>query len=184
MLIRRSAEASPTDRRRKKQTQAMVKADAPHINRARPIGGHPLLELWFPADPQAVPAARHQALSVCQKAGVSEDDCFTLDLALGEALANAVVHGAPAADSPTHESAAHDVCLCVWRYRDRLIVEVHDRGRGFDPPLPPYKMPAASAQETHGRGLPLMERLTDALMVCRGDAVEGGASIYLVKNVK
>ena len=28
-----------------------------------------------------------------------------------------------------------------------------------------------------------MQMLTDALMICRGDAEQGGASIYLVKNL-
>ena len=55
----------------------------------------PLLELWLPADPEAVPPVRRRAMRACTDAGLNEEDCFTLDLALGEALANAVMHGAP-----------------------------------------------------------------------------------------
>ena len=139
----------------------------------------PLLELWLPADPKAVPEARHKAMEACNEAGLTEDDCFTLDLALGEALANAVLHGAPR--EVVREDDRH-VCLSLWGYGDRLIIHVCDRGPGFNPPSPPYQMPNASWETTHGRGLPLMETLTDAMVVCRADSPEGGASVYLVKN--
>jgi anti-sigma regulatory factor (Ser/Thr protein kinase) len=144
----------------------------------------PLLELWLPADPQAVPGARHKAMQACIEAGLTDDDCFTLDLALGEALANAVMHGAPDsldADLSETKDASH-VCLSLWGYQDRLIIQVCDRGPGFDPPPPPYPMPNAAWETTHGRGLPLMETLTDAMVVCRGGIDEGGACVYLVKK--
>ncbi len=139
----------------------------------------PLLEIWLPADPKAVPQARHKAMAACNDAGLTDDDCFTLDLALGEALANAVLHGAPCGVS---DEGDRHVCLSLWGYGDRLIIQVCDRGPGFDPPLPPYRMPDAAWETTHGRGLPLMETLTDAMVVCRADAWAGGASVYLVKN--
>lgn len=139
----------------------------------------PLLELWLPADPKAVPQARHKAMEVCTEAGLTEEDCFTLDLALGEALANAVLHGAPC--KADQEDDRH-VCLSLWSYGDHLVIHVCDRGPGFEPPPPPYQMPLAAWETTHGRGLPLMETLTDAMIVCRADAHEGGASVYLVKN--
>jgi anti-sigma regulatory factor (Ser/Thr protein kinase) len=140
----------------------------------------PLLDLRIPADPQSAPQARHRVEKICHEAGISDDECFALDLALGEALANAVVHGKPAL--PRADGFGEDICICVWDFHDRLIVEIHDHGPGFDPPAPPYAMPPADAQDTHGRGLPLMERLVDALMICRCDYEEGGASVYLVKN--
>lgn len=141
----------------------------------------PLLELWLPADPQAVPQARHEAMQACTDAGLTDDDCFTLDLALGEALANAVMHGAPMAPSVS-EGDGH-VYVGMWGYQNRLIVQIEDCGPGFSPPRPPYQMPSAYQEETHGRGLPLMETLTDAMLVCQGDAEKGGASVYLVKNI-
>ena len=104
-----------------------------------------------------------------------------LDLALGEALANAVLHGAPSA-SAIPEPERH-VLLSLWHFQDRLIIQVRDRGPGFDPPAPPYAMPLAAHEQTHGRGLPLMETLTDAMMVCRGDTREGGASVFLIKKL-
>jgi anti-sigma regulatory factor (Ser/Thr protein kinase) len=136
-------------------------------------------EFLMPTDPQAVPSARHAAIQACQSAGASEEDCFALDLALGEALANAVTHGA----TGTYGSPKDlPVMLRLWQHHGRLIVEICDFGPGFDPPPPPYSMPD-DIGATHGRGLPLMQRMTDALLVSRGDVRTGGASIYLVKEL-
>ena len=138
----------------------------------------PLLEWWLPADLKAVPQARRTAMQVCTDAGLTDDDCFALDLALGEALANAVMHGAsPDADSE------QQVYLGLWHHQKRLIIQVWDNGTGFNPPLPPYNMPDAAQHETHGRGLPLMEILTDAMAVCRGCVKEGGSSVFLIKRM-
>ncbi|WP_165863895.1 ATP-binding protein [Capsulimonas corticalis] len=130
------------------------------------------MERQFPADARIVPQARHEALALCSASGISDDDCAELDLALGEALANAVRHG----------GSDDLVCLAVWKYNGNLILKVHNGGPGFDPPKPPYPMPM-SFSATSGRGLPLMETLTDAMIVCRGDAEEGGSSTYLVKHI-
>ncbi|MCW3062601.1 MAG: ATP-binding protein [Capsulimonas sp.] len=131
-----------------------------------------LFERQFPADARIVPQARHDALAICHSSGITDDECASLDLALGEALANAVRHG----------GSEGLVCLAVWSYQGNLILRVHNGGPGFEPPQPPYPMPAGFPA-TSGRGLPLMETLTDAMMVCRGDANEGGSSTFLVKHL-
>jgi anti-sigma regulatory factor (Ser/Thr protein kinase) len=139
---------------------------------------HPDWEFCLPPIAEAVPDARHAAMRACLSAGASEDDCFALDLALGEALANAVMHGR----SVTAPNMSADVCLRLWQFHGNLILEVRDYGPGFDPPPPPYSMPS-DYEATHGRGLPLMQRLTDALLVSRGDTGTGGAAVYLVKSL-
>ena len=136
----------------------------------------PLLEFWLPANLDAVPPARRKAMRVCNDAGLTDDDCFALDLALGEALANAVTHG-----NGCPMSADGRIYLGLWNFQNRLIIHVRDNGFGFNPPPPPYAMPEAHRHETHGRGLSLMETLTDALAVCRGCIIEGGASVFLIK---
>ena len=176
-MLKRHPAGTSAHRWRKKPVKAMIESRSSQAS-ARP--GQPLLEMWLPASAQAVSDARYHALNFCREAGADEEECAALDLALGEALANAVVHGAPVDLAP----GVAQIQLCIWRYHDRLIIEIHDHGRGFTPPPPPYQMPPAGAGETHGRGLPLMELLTDALCVCRGDILQGGASIYLVKELE
>lgn len=140
--------------------------------------GARLLERHYPADPRMVPEARHEAIQFCHEAGVSEDDCASLDLALGEALANAVRHGRIGKTNGNGDAVA----LSMWSYRDSVICYVHDCGPGFDPPQPPYEMPLPTADYLGGRGLPLMDMLSDALLVCREDASVGGVSVYLIKR--
>lgn len=140
----------------------------------------PLLEFWLPADLDAVPQARRRAMRVCTEAGLTEDDCFALDLALGEALANAVMHGAK---SDAEAEKEQQVYLGLWHHRKRLIIQVQDHGPGFEPPPPPYVMPDAAQHDTHGRGLPLMELLTDAMAICSGCIREGGSSVFLIKRM-
>jgi len=141
------------------------------------VGLDSLMERCYPADPRIVPDARREAYRFCSAAGVSEEDCISLDLALGEALANAVRHGQMSND------ANEGVTLSIWSYRNAVIAYVHDRGPGFDPPAPPYTMPAPTAEHLGGRGLPLMDMLSDAILVCREDAAESGASVFLVKRI-
>lgn len=136
----------------------------------------PLMEFWMAADLGAVPLARHRAAHVCTEIGFSDDDCLDLDIALGEALANAVVHG-----GSTELGENKKICLSAWQFQGRIIIHVRDTGARSSPPAPPYPMPDAACRETHGRGLPLMQTLTDALVVCRGCALEGGASVFLIK---
>lgn len=137
------------------------------------------LELSIPPDSREVPRARRAVQQVCEEVGLLDAECAALDLALGEALANAVVHGASDSHCCPHAAVVH---VCAWDFQSQLIVEVRDCGCGFDPPPPPYEMPSPDVDATHGRGLPLMELLTDALIVCRGDADEGGSFIYLIKT--
>ena len=139
----------------------------------------PLLEWWLPADLGAVPQARRKAMRVCTEAGLADDDCFALDLALGEALANAVMHGAKS-DVKTEKQ---QVYLGLWHHRKRLIIHVQDYGVGFVPPPPPYVMPDAAQHDTRGRGLPLMEMLTDAMAICSNCIHEGGSSVFLIKRM-
>ncbi|MGI4788479.1 MAG: ATP-binding protein [Janthinobacterium lividum] len=141
----------------------------------------PLLEFWLPADPGAVPQARHKAIHACTEAGLSEEDCFTLDLALGEALANAVVHGTDS--SKVKPNSTSQIYLGMWGFQKNLIIQVKDCGMGFKPPPPPYAMPDAAQEATHGRGLPLMEILTDAMAVCQGCTQDGGSSVFLIKRM-
>ncbi len=141
----------------------------------------PLLEFWLPADLNAVPQARRKAMLVCTEAGLADDDCFALDLALGEALANAVMHGAKGKAATEKEQ---QVYLGLWHHRKRLIIQVQDYGIGFVPPPPPYVMPDAAQHGTHGRGLPLMEMLTDAMAICSGCIHDGGSSVFLIKRMR
>jgi anti-sigma regulatory factor (Ser/Thr protein kinase) len=143
------------------------------------VAGKPLVDLELPADRQLVSAARRQVIAACERVGLSDAACATLNLALGEALANAVTHGAPT--NPDHAGA--DIRIAAWHYARRIIVQVTDHGPGFEPPPPPFSMPFEEGR-TAGRGLALMQMLTDAMVVCAHQLPEPGVTVYLIVNMQ
>jgi anti-sigma regulatory factor (Ser/Thr protein kinase) len=101
------------------------------------------------ASTPAAPAAARAALRWLQphvEAGRYE----SLRIAVTELVANAVEHGGNGAD---------DVVEVAIRLDERSArVDVTDAGRRFTPPLP---VPAPPLDSPRGRGLMLVERLTD-----------------------
>ena len=97
---------------------------------------------------------RHLVADMLEQLPLSRDACFDTALAAGEALSNAYDHAYGAAG-----------CMMVIKaYADRVIIEVRDRGRGFE--LAPDEEPPASS-ETRGRGIKLMRMLMDSVEISR-----------------
>ena len=80
---------------------------------------------------------------------------FEIELALQEALANAVVHGCK--EDPGKEA---QVSVGCDKERGVLIV-VRDPGSGFDPEQLPSPVVGQAIFEDHGRGIFLINRLMD-----------------------
>ncbi|MFD7663272.1 ATP-binding protein [Streptomyces sp. NPDC059788] len=118
----------------------------------------------------SVPLARRLLLGTMETAGVDPDVSHDLSVALSEACANAVEHGG--------DAATEDYRVTAFINGDTCRIEVTDSGPGFRertrrtkrpgrsgtpdtvPPPPPMAAPAP-AQAEHGRGLFLIEALTD-----------------------
>ncbi|KIZ19302.1 ATP-binding protein [Streptomyces natalensis] len=104
----------------------------------------------------SVPLARRLLLGTMETAGVDPDICYDLSVALSEACANAVEHGG---DAPTD-----DYRVTAFIDGDTCRIEVTDSGPGFRRPQPPAPVPTptqAPADAEDGRGLFLIEALTD-----------------------
>ncbi len=84
--------------------------------------------------------------------GFSSDEVSDIRLAAGEALSNAVEHGA------THRSSGFSVS-CLFR-NDELTIEIRDNGEGFTQ-MPSDDMPLE--QRNRGFGIFLMRRLMDGV---------------------
>ncbi|MEU6113807.1 ATP-binding protein [Streptomyces sp. NPDC047117] len=115
----------------------------------------------------SVPLARRLLLGTMETAGVDPDVCYDLSLALTEACANAVEHG---------DGTAEEYRVTAFIDGDTCRIEVTDSGPGFHDrasgpgspersprtePAPPRRHAPAPAQAEHGRGLFLIEALTD-----------------------
>jgi serine/threonine-protein kinase RsbW len=94
-----------------------------------------------------------------------------IEVALHEALANAVVHG-------TGENSCKRVYVSCRCYMDgEVSITVRDEGRGFDSNTLPDPTSPENLLFTHGRGISLMKALMDE--VC---FEEGGAVVMMRKK--
>ena len=125
-------------------------------------------EFSFPATTQQLRAARRRIGAFAEVAGLDESGLFELNVAVAEALANAVVHGSP-------RGADDDVHVRFFCYEDQVAVEVVDGGAGMDA-SPSARAPAAA---TSGRGIHFMRALADAVHYTCGPL---GTRVLLVKD--
>jgi anti-sigma regulatory factor (Ser/Thr protein kinase) len=138
---------------------------APVSAAGRPRWEH---EFTFPATIRQLRAARRRVAAFAEVAGLEETSLFELNVAVAEALANAVVHGSP-------RGADDDVHVRFFCYEDEVAVEVVDGGDGMD--ATPICAPPAAA--TSGRGIHFMRALTDAVHYTCGPR---GTRVLLVKH--
>jgi serine/threonine-protein kinase RsbW len=109
----------------------------------------------------SVPLARRLLLGTMETAGVDPDISYDLSVALSEACANAVEHGG--------DAFTEDYRVTAFIDGDRCRIEVTDSGPGLDRKpegrdrraVAPRPARLAPAHAEHGRGLFLIEALTD-----------------------
>ena len=94
-----------------------------------------------------------------------------IELALQEALANAVVHGAKEDPSKIVE------CLVACDEERGILIIVRDPGQGFDPSAIPSCTVGENVYSTHGRGIFLINQLMDEVKFRKN-----GTEIHMVKR--
>jgi anti-sigma regulatory factor (Ser/Thr protein kinase) len=88
-----------------------------------------------------------------------------IEMALHEALANAVVHG------NGENSCKHVYVTCRCYMDGEVVITVRDEGRGFDNSAVPDPTFRENLIFTHGRGIYLMKTLMDDVLFEEGGAV-------------
>ena len=94
-----------------------------------------------------------------------------IELAIGEALANAITHGCK-----NDSSKVVQCCVACDQARGMLIV-VRDPGQGFDPASIPSPIVGQNLFSEHGRGIFLINQLMDEVRFERG-----GTEIHMRKR--
>lgn len=94
-----------------------------------------------------------------------------IELALQEALANAVVHGAKEDPSKVVE------CLVACDDQRGILIIVRDPGEGFDPKAIPSCTLGENLYSNHGRGIFLINQLMDEVKFHKN-----GTEIHMVKR--
>lgn len=94
-----------------------------------------------------------------------------IELALQEALANAVVHGAKEDPSKIVE------CIVACDQQRGVLIIVRDPGEGFDPKGIPSCTMGENLYSNHGRGIFLINQLMDEVQFRKN-----GTEIHMVKR--
>lgn len=129
------------------------------------------LDVSIAADPSNIPPLVSEVMRLVRSTPCVGDAADDVELALSEALANAVVHGA-------RRDPAERVQCCVACDTERgLLVIVRDPGPGFDAAALPSPVRGEALWSSHGRGIWLLNQLMDQVEFRRG-----GTEIYMRKG--
>ncbi len=104
-----------------------------------------------------------------EQRGCGGDDLDKIELALREALANAILHG-------NRNNPEKAVRICVALQEDcAMLIVVKDAGSGFDPSQLPNPVVGQNLLAGHGRGIFLINQLMDEVRF----GFETGTEIYM-----
>jgi serine/threonine-protein kinase RsbW len=129
------------------------------------------LSVTLAGDHDAVDPVVRSVMNVVREtqcAAGSEDD---IELALTEALANAVVHGAKSDPSKVIE------CDVACDPKHGILIVVRDPGPGFDPNQIPNPLHGENLYSNHGRGIYLINQLMDEVQFHKN-----GTEIHMLKK--
>ena len=129
--------------------------------------------LVLPSHIEAVADAAAAVTDFIRTCGVSEESAFGIEMALREAVTNAMVHG-------NQEDESKFVEVIFNCHDDELEVEVRDQGEGFDPANVPDPTNAENLLKTSGRGIFLMRTFMDQVEWV--NRPEGGTAVRMRKR--
>ena len=129
------------------------------------------LSIQMSADHNAVDSVVQSIMEVVAEMECAGEKETAIELALTEALANAVVHGAKADPSKIIE------CDVACDENHRMLIVVRDPGEGFDPSNIPNPVIGENLYSSHGRGIYLINQLMDEVKY-----LKNGTEIQMIKK--
>jgi len=129
--------------------------------------------LVLPSHIEAVADAAAAASEFARTCGLADDAAFGIDMAVREAITNAIVHGNKEDDSKKVE-------LTLNCSQNAVEIEVKDQGEGFDPGSVPDPTAPENILKTSGRGNFLIRNLMDE--VDWSKRADGGTTVRMVKR--
>jgi serine/threonine-protein kinase RsbW len=120
------------------------------------------VDLTLPADANSITPIVGRVMRIVTEMGCAAGREFEIELALREALANAIEHG-----SGNDPSKQVECCVACDHARGMLIV-VRDPGPGFDPSQIPSPIVGQNLFSTGGRGIYLINQLMDEVRYEKG----------------
>lgn len=132
-----------------------------------------ILELNLPSRLDAIDRAAAQAARVAAAHNVDEAGLFGIDLAVREAVANAVKHGNQFDETKT-------VKITFETTPEQMIIQIEDQGAGFNVEAVPDPTAAEHLLSESGRGILFMRNFMDEASWTRRAA--GGTIVRLTKK--
>jgi serine/threonine-protein kinase RsbW len=111
---------------------------------------------------EAIPPFVEGVMKIVQSMGCAAGKEREVEIALLEALANAVVHGAK--NDPSKEI---ECCVACDESRGLLVI-IRDPGQGFDPASIPSPVVGQNLFSSHGRGIFMINQLMDEVRYEKG----------------
>ena len=130
------------------------------------------LELSIPSKLESVETVSSEVKEATAKIGFNEDDANWIELAVHEAIINAIAHG-------NKHSENKNVDVKFITEDDSLTVIIRDRGEGFDPSQLPDPTDIDNLLKPSGRGIFYMRTFMDE--VEHSLHPEGGSIVRLKK---
>jgi anti-sigma regulatory factor (Ser/Thr protein kinase) len=125
------------------------------------------LNMTIPAEPAAIPKVTEGVVQMLTEKQWPESEVMRVELALQEALANAIRHGC------RNDSAKRVQCLVTIDGANEVTIVVRDPGTGFDPSAVPDPLAPENLLKSGGRGVFLINELMDEVAFSdRGRQVE------------
>jgi serine/threonine-protein kinase RsbW len=131
-------------------------------------------ELRFASRIEAVNEAATSVSEFLSRAGVSEDAAFGIEMAVREAITNAVLHG-----NKLDETKFTEVSLKTSP--GSLEITVHDQGPGFNPSDTPDPTKEENILKTSGRGIFFMRNFMDEVEWSADP--KGGTTVRMTKKL-
>jgi serine/threonine-protein kinase RsbW len=128
-------------------------------------------EATIPGDVEAIAPVVERIMAVVSEMGCAAGHEFDVEVAVNEALANAVKHGC------CHDPAKEIEILVECDPEAGMLIVVRDPGSGFDPTEVPSPVVGERLYADHGRGIYLINQLMDEVHYKRG-----GTEIWMRKR--
>jgi serine/threonine-protein kinase RsbW len=136
-------------------------------------GGRSLLEVdaWIPSEVKAISPLVERLMRFIEGSHCVTGEEHAVQLALREALNNAVVHG----NRLDVRKLVHVRCRCKVGKGIALIVS--DQGQGFDARTIPNPLAVENLEADHGRGIHIMKLAMDQVSFA-----QGGTEVHMCKR--
>lgn len=131
-------------------------------------------ELRLPSHIEAVSEAAAKVAGIVKRLAISEEVAFGIDMAVREAVTNAIVHG-------NRQDETKYVDLVLKTSPETLEILVHDQGTGFNLADVPDPREEENILKTSGRGIFFMRNFMDTVdwSIHSG----GGTTVRMIKRL-